>query len=105
MDDNDVILRAEAIEKRFGQVVALRGASLELRRGEVHAVVGDNGAGKSALIKILSGVFRQDAGTITLESEDVQLESPRAAREFGIETVYQDLALADQLDAASNLHL
>ncbi len=105
MHDNAVILRAEGIEKRFAQVVALRGASCELRRGEVHAIVGDNGAGKSTLIKILSGVHRPDAGTITLEGSEVTIDSPRAARELGIETVYQDLALADQLDAASNLFL
>jgi len=103
--DNAVILGANAIEKRFAQVVALRGASYELRRGEVHAIVGDNGAGKSTLIKIISGVYRQDAGTIELEGREVTIDSPRAARELGIETVYQDLSLADELDAASNLFL
>jgi simple sugar transport system ATP-binding protein len=105
LDDNDVILAAEGIEKRFAQVVALRGASFELRRGEVHAIVGDNGAGKSTLIKIVSGVFHQDAGTLRLDGQEVTIDSPRAARELGIETVYQDLALADHLDAASNLYL
>jgi simple sugar transport system ATP-binding protein len=105
LNDNAVILGAEAIEKHFGHVVALRGASFQLRRGEVHAIVGDNGAGKSTLIKIVSGVYRQDAGTLTLEGSPVTMESPRAARELGIETVYQDLALADQLDASANLYL
>jgi ABC-type sugar transport system, ATPase component len=103
--DNAVILRADGIEKHFGRVVALRGASYELRAGEVHAIVGDNGAGKSTLIKILSGVYRPDGGTIEMEGQKVTIDSPRAARTLGIETVYQDLALADQLDATSNLFL
>jgi len=103
--DNDVILRAKEIEKRFGRVVALRGVSYELRHGEVHAIVGDNGAGKSTLIKIISGVHPPDAGTIVLEGNEVTIPSPRAARELGIETVYQDLSLADELDAATNLFL
>ena len=105
MSDAAAVLRADAIEKQFGRVVALRGASFELRDGEVHAIVGDNGAGKSTLIKCISGVHRPDAGTISLEGREVTIDSPRAARELGIETVYQDLALADQLDAASNLFL
>ena len=103
--DNDVILRAKEIEKRFGRVVALRGVNYELRHGEVHAIVGDNGAGKSTLIKIVSGVHPPDAGTIALEGNEVTIPSPRAARELGIETVYQDLSLADELDAATNLFL
>jgi simple sugar transport system ATP-binding protein len=103
--DNDVILRAEGIAKQFGRVVALRGADYQLRRGEVHAIVGDNGAGKSTLVKIISGVHPPDAGTIALEGPAVTIPSPRAARELGIETVYQDLALADELDAAANLFL
>jgi simple sugar transport system ATP-binding protein len=86
-------------------VIALRGAGFELRAGEVHAIVGDNGAGKSTLIKILSGVYQQDAGQLVLEGRPVEIGSPREARELGIETVYQDLALADELDAASNLFL
>jgi ABC-type sugar transport system ATPase subunit len=105
MDDNDVILAVEGVEKHFGHVVALRDATFELRRGEVHAIVGDNGAGKSTLIKIVSGVYQADGGTIRLAGEPVSISSPREARELGIETVYQDLALADHLDAASNLFL
>jgi simple sugar transport system ATP-binding protein len=105
LDDNDVILAAHGIEKHFGRVVALRGADFELRNGEVHAIVGDNGAGKSTLIKIVSGVHPPDGGKIVLEGRDVSIPTPRAARELGIETVYQDLALADELDAASNLFL
>jgi simple sugar transport system ATP-binding protein len=99
------LLAAHGIEKSFGQVVALRGADFELEPGEVHAIVGDNGAGKSTLIKIFSGVFRQDAGTLAIDGREVTIDSPRAARELGVETVYQDLALADHLDAPANLYL
>jgi ABC-type sugar transport system ATPase subunit len=99
------LLEAEGIEKRFGHVVALRQASFELRDGEVHAIVGDNGAGKSTLIKIISGVLPPVAGELRLEGQPVSIGSPRDARALGIETTYQDLALADHLDAASNLFL
>jgi ABC-type sugar transport system ATPase subunit len=99
------LLDVRNVQKRFGRVVALRGADLELREGEVHAIVGDNGAGKSTLIKILSGAFEPDEGEIRLAGEPVTIGSPRAAREHGIETVYQDLALANHLDAAANLFL
>jgi ABC-type sugar transport system ATPase subunit len=103
--DNDVILQAEGVEKHFGRVVALRGADFELRNGEVHAIVGDNGAGKSTLIKIISGVFHADGGELRLDGRPVTISNPREARRLGIETVYQDLALADHLDAAANLFL
>jgi ABC-type sugar transport system ATPase subunit len=99
------LLEAINVQKRFGRVVALRGASLELQAGEVHALVGDNGAGKSTLIKIVSGVLQPDAGEIRLDGQPVAIHNPREARALGIETVYQDLALADHLDAASNLFL
>jgi len=102
---NEVILQAEGVEKHFGRVVALRGANFELRNGEVHAIVGDNGAGKSTLIKIISGVFHADAGELRLDGRPVTISNPREARRLGIETVYQDLALADHLDAAANLFL
>ena len=91
--------------KHFGRVVALREANFELRDGEVHAIVGDNGAGKSTLIKIISGVFQPDAGELALDGNAVTIGSPRDARALGIETVYQDLALADHLDASANLFL
>jgi simple sugar transport system ATP-binding protein len=103
--DNEVILQAEGVEKHFGRVVALRGADFELRDGEVHAIVGDNGAGKSTLIKIISGVFHADGGELRLDGKPVTISNPREARQLGIETVYQDLALADHLDAAANLFL
>ena len=102
---SDAIFEARDIEKRFGRVVALRGASLDLREGEVHALVGDNGAGKSTLIKVISGVLQPDAGEILLDGKPTSVGNPREARTLGIETVYQDLALADHLDAASNLFL
>ena len=103
--ESSALLEASEIQKRFGHVVALRDAGFELRDGEVHALVGDNGAGKSTLIKILSGVLEPDAGEIRLEGRPVEIPGPREARELGIETVYQDLALAEHLDAAANLFL
>src|SRR6266516_8157113 len=92
------VLEARAVAKHFGRVVALREANFELRNGEVHAIVGDNGAGKSTLIKIISGVYQADAGELRLDGEPIVLHNPREARQLGIETVYQDLALADDLD-------
>jgi len=99
------LLQAQGIKKRLGSVVALRMVNLELAAGEVHAIVGDNGAGKSTFIKILSGVIQQDAGDIKIDGQAVSMRSPHEAREVGIETVYQDLALAGPLDAAANLYL
>jgi ABC-type sugar transport system ATPase subunit len=103
--DGQVLLEARDIHKHFGHVVALRGAGFDLREQEVHAVVGDNGAGKSTLIKIISGVFQADSGELLIEGKPVTIQGPREARALGIETVYQDLALADHLDAAANLFL
>jgi ABC-type sugar transport system ATPase subunit len=103
--DASPLLEALDIEKRFGHVVALRDARFALRPDEVHAIVGDNGAGKSTLIKVISGVLQPDAGELRLEGRSVTVQSPRDARELGIETVYQDLALAEHLDAAENLFL
>ena len=99
------LLQATGIQKHFGSVVALRDANLELVAGEVHALVGDNGAGKSTLIKILSGVLQPDAGELAIDGRAVSIHNPQGARDLGIETVYQDLALAGHLDAASNLFL
>jgi simple sugar transport system ATP-binding protein len=99
------LLEARHVQKHFGRVVALRDVDFALRPNEVHALVGDNGAGKSTLIKIISAVYQADAGEIALDGEPVTIANPREARELGIETVYQDLALADQLDASANLFL
>jgi simple sugar transport system ATP-binding protein len=99
------VLEAHAITKSFGGVQALRGASLELRRGEVLALVGDNGAGKSTLVKILSGVMKPDSGTILMDGAPMEFSSPKDAQEHGIATVYQDLALAPDLDSIANLYL
>ena len=98
-------VRAEEISKQYGPVVALKGASIELKRGEVLGLIGDNGAGKSTLIKILTGFEQPDSGTIYINDEEVKLRSVSHAREMGIETVYQDLALVDQLPVYLNMNL
>jgi len=103
--DRDVILEARGIVKHYGQVVALDGADLTLRNGEVLGLVGDNGAGKSQLIKVLCGAVNPDAGELFLDGRPVQFRSPLDARRLGIETVFQDLALASALDIASNIFL
>ncbi len=99
------IIEVRNLVRRFGHVIALRDANLVAWPGEVSAIVGDNGAGKSTLIKILSGALQQDEGEILLDERPVRISSPQKARELGIETVYQDLALAPSLDVASNLFL
>ena len=99
------VLEARGLVKRFGQVVALDGADFELHAGEILAVIGDNGAGKSTLIKALSGALQPDHGEIRLDGEPVRFRSPGDARRAGIETVYQDLAVAPSLDIASNIFL
>jgi len=90
--------------KRFGAVMALDDVSFEARHGEVLAILGDNGAGKSTLIKCVSGVHRLDSGSIEVDGAEVTMTNPGVAREAGIETVYQDLALFDNLDAAANFY-
>jgi simple sugar transport system ATP-binding protein len=102
---NVPLLEARNIQKRFGRVIALREGTFALRPNEVHAIVGDNGAGKSTLIKIVSGVYHPDAGELLLDGREVTIGNPREARALGIETVYQDLALAEHLDASANLFL
>ena len=99
------ILEARGIVKDFGRVRALRGADFTVYPGEVVALVGDNGAGKSTLVKCLAGVEHPNAGEIVFEGNPVVLNTPTQARELGIETVYQDLALAADLDPAANLFL
>jgi fructose transport system ATP-binding protein len=99
------LLEARGIAKSFGRVTALSDASFSAYAGEVAAIVGDNGAGKSTLIKILSGALAPDSGELLLDGAPIALSSPQDARDHGIETVYQDLALAPALDVASNLFL
>lgn len=105
MSEQTPILEARGLVKLYGHVVALDGADLELYPGEILAIIGDNGAGKSTLIKALSGALQQDQGEISLDGERVHFRSPRDARRAGIETVYQDLAVAPALDIASNIFL
>jgi ABC-type sugar transport system ATPase subunit len=95
----------DGIVKRFGSVTALRGASVAARTGEITAIVGDNGAGKSTLIKCLTGVHHPDEGRIAVDGEEVRFHSPEDSRKAGIEAVYQDLALADDLAVWQNLFL
>jgi ABC-type sugar transport system ATPase subunit len=97
-----VVLAIRDATKRFGAVLALDSVSLEVHAGEVLAILGDNGAGKSTVIKCLSGVHRLDTGTIEVAGEPVNMTSPSVARAAGIETVYQDLALFDNLDTTAN---
>jgi D-xylose transport system ATP-binding protein len=103
--ENRPVLEMVHVLKQFGATLALDDVSLELRHGEIHALLGENGAGKSTLIKILSGAYRRDAGKIFINGTEVQIENPRDAKALGIETIYQTLALADNVDAASNLYL
>jgi D-xylose transport system ATP-binding protein len=93
------------ISLSFGGIHAVDKVSIDLRAGEVLALVGHNGAGKSTLIKILSGAYRRDSGTIAIRGEAAAIANPRDAKRYGIETIYQTLALADNVDASANLFL
>ena len=99
------ILRAVNLTKRFGGLVAVDNMSLDIKAGEVIGLIGDNGAGKSTFIKMISGVYQPDNGEIYFEDKNVVFAGPRNARDFGIETIYQDLALAENLDVGSNIFL
>ena len=103
--DTPVILEMNRISKTFGAVTALVDVSIKLHQGEVLALVGDNGAGKSTLIKILSGFHHPDSGTIVYQGKEVHFRSPRDARAQGIETVYQDLALINDLSIYHNMFI
>ena len=103
--DAQPLLRAEGVVKRFGPVEALAGVDFEVHAGEVVALVGDNGAGKSTFIKTVSGVGPADAGTFTFAGEQVRLNAPQDASRLGIASIYQDLALSDNLDIVENLFL
>jgi len=99
------VLRVEDVSKRFGPVTALRNVNLHLEQGEVLGLLGDNGAGKSTLIKILCGYHKPDTGTISINGEPVELHSVIHARKLGIDTVYQDLALVNELSVFHNVFL
>ncbi|WP_413229136.1 ATP-binding cassette domain-containing protein [Actinomadura citrea] len=99
------LLSLRGVSKSFGAVAALTGVDLDVAAGEVVALVGDNGAGKSTLVKVLSGVHAADAGTITFESREVSIPTPAAAQQLGIATVFQDLALCENLNVIENLFL
>jgi ABC-type sugar transport system ATPase subunit len=103
--DDAPLLRLRGVVKNFGPVQALRGVDLDIYPGQVTALVGDNGAGKSTLIKSISGIWGLDGGEISWEGEPVVLHSPRDATHLGIATVYQDLALCDNLDIVQNMFL
>ena len=99
------MLEVKGISKQFGGVKALTDVSLHLNAGEVLALAGDNGAGKSTLIKVISGVHAPDSGSLTYRGQPLRANSPLQARQLGIETIYQDLALADNLDVGANIFL
>jgi D-xylose transport system ATP-binding protein len=99
------VLSLEGIDKRFGAVQALTDVSLQVSEGEVVALVGDNGAGKSTLVKIIAGVYQPDGGTMTFGGRQVHVGGPSEAQALGISTVFQDLALCDNLDVVANLFL
>lgn len=101
----EAVVSLRGISKSFGAVRALDAVDLDIFRGEVVAIVGDNGAGKSTLVKILAGVHPQDSGTITFDGKEVSIPSPAESRSLGVATVFQDLALCDNLDVVSNLFL
>ena len=99
------VLEARGLVKTFGHVIGLAGVDLQLHAGEVLAIIGDNGAGKTTIIKCLSGAITPDAGTMLVDGREMTFRSTQEAREAGIETVYQTLAVAPALDIASNLFL
>ena len=105
MTAHQIVMQATGLVKRYGQVTALDGTDFELRAGEILAVIGDNGAGKSSLIKCLSGATIPDEGQIVLDGQTIHFKSPIDARRMGIETVYQDLAVAPAMTIAENLFL
>jgi monosaccharide-transporting ATPase len=101
--DTDLLLSMRGIEKAFPGVQALEGVDFDLAPGEIHALVGENGAGKSTLIRVLTGVERPDAGTITLDGQELQVRSPQHAQSLGISTVYQEINLCPNLSMAENI--
>jgi len=105
MTENSALLECRNVSKAFGAVQALYKVDFEVHRGEVMALVGDNGAGKSTLIKSIAGIYPFDEGEVYFEGRYVDIHGPRDAAKYGIEVVYQDLALADNLDVVANMFL
>ncbi len=103
--NDDVLLRMEGIHKSFPGVLALNNVKFDVRKGEVHALLGENGAGKSTLMKILAGVYTKDSGVITFEGKSIDSASPRAAQKLGIGIIHQELNLAQHLTAAQNIFI
>src|SRR5512143_928800 len=101
----EALLHVEDLTKRFGGLTAVDKVSVDIYPGEVVGLVGDNGAGKSTMIKMVSGVYQPDEGEIYFGGQKMALNNPRDVRAIGIETIYQDLALADNLDVSSNIFL
>jgi ribose transport system ATP-binding protein len=101
----DLLVRMEGIDKNFPGVQALVDAQFELRPGEVHALVGENGAGKSTLMKVLTGIYRKDAGTISVKGQEVDIPDPRAGRDLGLSMIHQELVLAPHLTVAQNIYM
>mgnify|MGYP001029681505 FL=1 len=99
------VLALDGISKRFPGVQALSDVDFELRRGEVHALVGENGAGKSTLMKIVSGIYPADRGTIRLDGEPVDIDGPLTAQRLGISTIHQELFLMPDLTVAENIFI
>lgn len=105
LGDEPLAIEMEDIHKSFGRVIALNGVDFELRDNEVMGLLGDNGSGKSTLIECLVGIHQPDQGTVRIRGEEVDIASPKQARSYGISTVYQDLALVNELTVAANLFL
>ena len=101
----DVILTMKGIDKSFPGVHALDHVDLEVRKGEVHALMGENGAGKSTLMKVLTGIYHKDAGTITYEGKEVEFTNPREAQDAGIVIVHQELNMMGHLTVAQNIFI
>jgi len=105
LDKTKPLVEMEDISIAFGGIHAVEHASIDLYPGEVVGLLGHNGAGKTTLIKILSGAYKRDSGTIRIDGEEASISTPRDAKAYGIETIYQTLAVADNVDAAANLFL
>src|SRR5215217_3532707 len=105
LDTRTPLVEMNDISISFGGIRAVDRASIDLFPGEVVGLLGHNGAGKSTLIKILSGAYKRDAGSIRINGQDASINNPRDAKAYGIETIYQQLAVADNVDAAANLFL